>query len=109
MAQAAGAGYATATDLADWLVRVLRMPFRRAHHVAGQAVKRAEALGVELVDLPLSELQAIEPAATAAAYHVLTPVASIASRNSFGGTAPERVRSEIVLETLKDAQEWPIA
>jgi len=95
MARAAGAGYATATDLADWLVRALRMPFRRAHHVAGQAVKRAEALGVELADLPLAELQAIEPAATATAYDVLTPSASIASRNSFGGTAPERVRSEI--------------
>ena len=95
MARAAGAGYATATDLADWLVRTLRMPFRRAHHVAGQSVKRAEALGVELADLPLSELQAIEPAATASAYDVLTPVASIASRNSFGGTAPERVRGEI--------------
>jgi argininosuccinate lyase len=95
MARAAGAGYATATDLADWLVRTLKMPFRRAHHVAGQAVKRAEALGVELADLPLAELQAIEPAATASAYDVLTPLASIASRDSFGGTAPERVRVEI--------------
>jgi len=95
MAKAAGAGYATATDLADWLVRTLKLPFRRAHYVAGQAVKRAEALGVELVDLPLAELQAIEPAATADVYAVLTPAASIASRNSFGGTAPEQVRSEI--------------
>ena len=95
MARAAGDGYATATDLADWLVRTLKMPFRQAHHVAGLAVKRAEALGVELADLPLAELQAIEPAATAAVYAVLTPAASIESRNSFGGTAPERVRAEI--------------
>ena len=61
MAAAAGAGFSTATDLADWLVRALGMPFREAHHVAGQAVKRAEALGLDLAALPLAELQAIEP------------------------------------------------
>jgi argininosuccinate lyase len=94
-AAAAGAGYATATDLADWLVRRLGMPFRQAHHVAGQAVKKAEALGVELADLPLAELQALEPGVTADVYKVLTPQASAASRTSYGGTAPERVRAEI--------------
>jgi len=95
MAAAAGAGFATATDLADWLVRRLNLPFRQAHHVAGQAVKKAESLGVELADLPLAELQALEPGVTSDVYEVLTPAASAASRTSFGGTAPERVRAEI--------------
>jgi argininosuccinate lyase len=95
MAAAAGAGYATATDLADWLVRNLNLPFRQAHHVAGAAVKRAEQRGVELAGLPLAELQAIEPAITAGVYDVLTPQASAASRTSHGGTAPDRVRAEI--------------
>jgi argininosuccinate lyase len=95
MAAAAGAGYATATDLADWLVRVLGLPFRQAHHVAGRAVKRAEELGVELAQLPLKELQALEPGVTVGVLDVLTPEASAASRTSFGGTAPERVRAEI--------------
>jgi argininosuccinate lyase len=95
MAAAAGAGYATATDLADWLVRSLNLPFRQAHHVAGASVKRAEQLGVELSDLPLAELQAIEPAISAGVYDVLTPQASAASRTSYGGTAPDRVRAEI--------------
>ena len=95
MAAAAGAGYSTATDLADWLVRTLNLPFRQAHHVAGQAVKRAEAKGLELADLPLADLQALEPGVTASVYDVLTPAASANSRTSFGGTAPERVRAEI--------------
>ncbi|HVN00981.1 MAG TPA: argininosuccinate lyase [Caulobacteraceae bacterium] len=95
MAAAAGSGYATATDLADWLVRTLNLPFRQAHHVAGAAVKRAEQLGLELADLPLGELQAIEPRVTRGVYEVLTPLASAASRTSYGGTSPERVRAEI--------------
>jgi argininosuccinate lyase len=95
MAAAAGAGYATATDLADWVVRVLGTPFRQAHHVAGLAVKRAEALGVELSDLPLAELQSIEPRITGDVYAVLTPQASASSRTSYGGTSPSRVRAEI--------------
>jgi argininosuccinate lyase len=95
MAAAAGAGYATATDLADWLVRRLGLPFRQAHHVAGQAVKRAEAKRLELADLPLADLQSLEPRITGDVYEVLTPQASAASRTSFGGTAPERVRAEI--------------
>ena len=95
MAAAAGAGFSTATDLADWLVRVLKVPFREAHHTAGQAVKRAEALGLDLAALPLTELQAIEPRITADVFKVLTPKASAASRVSLGGTAPTRVRAEI--------------
>jgi argininosuccinate lyase len=103
MAAAAGAGFSTATDLADWLVRVLGLPFRQAHHVAGRAVKRAEALGVELSELPLAELQALEPGVTVGVLEVLTPDASAASRTSYGGTSPDRVRAEIARwkETLR--------
>mgnify|MGYP000429115811 CR=1 FL=1 len=95
MAAAAGAGYSTATDLADWLVRTLNMPFRDAHHVTGAAVKRAEELGLALPDLPLSDLQALDPRITPAIYDVLTPEASVASRTSYGGTAPDQVRAQI--------------
>ena len=94
MAQAAGAGYSTATDLADWLVRTLDMPFRDAHHVTGQAVKRAEALGCDLSELPLSELQTLSQGITADIYDVLTPRASAASRRSYGGTSPDQVRAQ---------------
>ena len=96
MAAAAGAGFSTATDLADWLVRELNLPFRQAHHVTGAAVKRAEALGVGLADLPLEELHKLHPGVTKAVYEVLTPEASCASRVSFGGTAPEQVRARII-------------
>ena len=82
MAAAAGAGFSTATDLADWLVRELNLPFREAHHVTGAAVKRAEALGVDLADLPLAELQTLEAGITAEVYEVLTPEASCASRKA---------------------------
>jgi argininosuccinate lyase len=95
MAAAAGHGFSTATDLADWLVRTLDLPFREAHHVAGAAVKRAEAGGVDLSELPLDALQAIEPRVTADVYKVLTPRASAASRASYGGTAPEQVRAQV--------------
>ena len=95
MAAAAGAGYSTATDLADWLVRELGVPFRDAHHVTGSAVKRAETLGCDLSTLPLSELQALEPRITAGVFDVLTPQASAASRTSYGGTAPEQVRAQV--------------
>jgi argininosuccinate lyase len=95
MAQAAGAGYSTATDLADWLVRTLDLPFRQAHHITGATVKRAENLGVDLADLPLAEFQAIEPGITEAVYAVLTPAASVASRKSYGGAAPAQVRAQI--------------
>ena len=97
MAAAAGAGFSTATDLADWLVRTLDMPFRDAHHVTGAAVKRAEALGVDLPGLPLAELQALCQGITPAVFDVLTPAASAASRTSFGGTAPDQVRRQAAL------------
>ena len=86
-------GFATATDLADWLVRIARLPFRQAHHATGLIVRRAEALGCSLAELPLAELQAVEPAITAAVYDVLTADHSVASRTSFGGTAPTRVHA----------------
>jgi len=95
MAAAAGAGFSTATDLADWLVRNLNLPFRQAHHVTGAAVKRAETLGVGLEDLPLSELQALDSRITEGVYEVLAPSASVASRMSYGGTAPDQVRAQI--------------
>ena len=84
-----------ATDLADWLVRVALLPFRDAHRVAGVVVRRAEALGSTLADLPLAEMQAIEPRITEAVYQVLDVERSVASRASFGGTAPECVRAAI--------------
>jgi len=93
---AADRGFSTATDLADWLVRIAGVPFRRAHHVTGMIVKRAEAKGCTLAELPLAELQALEPAIGAAVYDVLDPDRSVASRVSFGGTAPECVRAAIV-------------
>jgi argininosuccinate lyase len=95
MAAAAGAGFSTATDLADWLVRELGLPFRDAHHVTGAAVRRAEELGCDLPGLPLNELQALDPRITDQVYEVLTPESSVASRKSYGGTAPEQVRAQI--------------
>jgi argininosuccinate lyase len=95
LAKAAGAGFSTATDLADWLVRELGLPFRDAHHITGAAVKRAEDLGCDLPGLPLSELQALDGRITAGVYDVLTPQASVKSRRSYGGTAPDQVRSQI--------------
>jgi len=95
MARAAGAGHATATDLADWLVRTLGVPFREAHHTTGKIVRVAETSGVTLDKLPLSEMRAIEPRITEAVYQVLTPERSVASRTSFGGTAPSEVRRQI--------------
>ncbi|HYP38173.1 MAG TPA: argininosuccinate lyase, partial [Stellaceae bacterium] len=89
---AAERGFSTATDLADWLVRIVGLPFRRAHHTTGMIVKRAEVRGCTLAELPLAELQAIEPAIGPAVYDVLNPDRSVASRLSFGGTAPESVR-----------------
>jgi argininosuccinate lyase len=93
---AATRGYSTATDLADWLVRVPGLPFREAHHVTGAIVKAAEAAGVaELCDLPLEAFQAIEPRIDAEAVAALSVEASVAARRSFGGTAPERVREQV--------------
>ena len=89
---AAGDGYATATDLADWLVRVLGMPFRDAHHVTGALVRRAEQAGKRLEELSLAEMQAVEGAMTDAVFDVLGVDNAVASRTSFGGTAPENVK-----------------
>ena len=87
----AGDGFATATDLADWLVRVLRLPFRDAHHVTGRLVAAAEGKGVDLAGLPLADMQAVEPRITADVFTVLDVDASVASRTSEGGTAPANV------------------
>jgi argininosuccinate lyase len=94
MRDLAGAGFATATDLADWLVRVAKLPFRDAHHVTGRLVARAEAKGCDLTGLTLAEMQAEEPRITADVFSVLTVDASVASRLSFGGTAPANVARE---------------
>jgi argininosuccinate lyase len=94
MREFAGSGFATATDLADWLVRVLKLPFRTAHHVTGRLVARAEARGVDLADLTLAEMRAEEPEITADIYSVLTVDASVRSRTSYGGTAPTNVAEQ---------------
>jgi argininosuccinate lyase len=94
--EAAARGYSTATDLADWLVRDLKLPFREAHEITGRIVRRAEESGIaELALLPLSEFQAIEPRITEAARALLTVEKSVESRDSYGGTAPQRVREQI--------------
>lgn len=95
MRKAASYGFSTATDLADWLVRTLKMPFRRAHHVSGQLVKIAEEKQCHLADLPLETMQSIEAGITKDIYTVLTVEASVNSRTSFGGTAPENVKKAI--------------
>ena len=93
--EAAGHGFSTATDLADWLVRVLGKPFRDAHHITGTLVKAAEDRACDLADLSLEVMQEVEPGITADVYEVLTVDASVASRTSYGGTAPVRVREQI--------------
>jgi argininosuccinate lyase len=94
MKKAAGAGYATATDLADYLVQKLGLPFREAHHVTGRIVAAAEKAGVPLSRLPLAVMQEIEPRLGEDARSVLSPERSVRSRTSFGGTAPANVRRE---------------
>jgi argininosuccinate lyase len=94
MKLAAGEGYATATDLADWLVRTLKMPFRDAHHVTGRIVARASEAGVPLHELPLKDMQAVEPRITREALGVLSVEASVKSRVSYGGTAPKNVAAQ---------------
>ena len=95
MRQAAELGYATATDLADWLVREANIPFREAHHITGAAVKLAESKGVALEALQLAELQAIDRRVDERVYKALSVDASVASRKSYGGTAPVEVRARI--------------
>jgi argininosuccinate lyase len=98
MRNAAGRGYATATDLADWLVKELKMPFREAHHVTGAIVKAAEKKGVDLDALALADMQAIEPRITKGVFSVLSVDNSVKSRTSYGGTAPQNV--------AKMARQW---
>ncbi|MDO9490262.1 MAG: argininosuccinate lyase, partial [Sphingomonadaceae bacterium] len=92
---AAAGGFSTATDLADWLVRIAGVPFREAHHITGRAVKAAEDAGTGLDALPIATLTAIDGRIDDRVYAVLSVEASVASRTSFGGTAPEGVRARI--------------
>ncbi len=91
----AESGFATATDLADWLVREANVPFREAHHITGRAVAAAESAGTPLADLPIETLKAIDARIDERIYAVLTVDASVASRKSHGGTAPDQVRARI--------------
>jgi len=95
MRAAAGGGFSTATDLADWLVRTLGMPFREAHHVTGRVVKLAEEKGCDISGLALADLQAVEPRITGEIFSVLTVENSVASRVSYGGTAPDNVKAAV--------------
>jgi len=95
MAAVAGAGFSTATDLADWLVRSLNIPFRDAHHVTGRIVSEAETRGCSLEELPLEVMQAVEPRIHKGIYDVLGVENSVRSRTSFGGTAPVRVAEQV--------------
>ena len=94
MKKAAGEGYATATDLADWLVRTLKLPFRDAHHVTGRIVAKAADAGLPLHRLPLGAMQEIEPRITEDVFEVLSVERSVQSRTSYGGTAPKNVRAQ---------------
>ena len=98
MRAVAGSGYSTATDLADWLVRTLKMPFREAHHVTGAIVKAAEKRGVDLPELPLAVMQGVEKRITNDVFSVLSVENSVKSRKSHGGTAPQNV--------VKMAKSW---
>ena len=95
MKRAAGAGFSTATDLADWLVRTLGLPFREAHHVTGRAVALAESKKTGLEKLALADLQAIHPGITEDVFSVLSVQNSVKSRTSYGGTAPSEVRKQV--------------
>jgi argininosuccinate lyase len=94
MKKAAGEGYATATDLADWLVRALKIPFRESHHIAGRIVAMASEQGVGLHRLPLAAMHEIEPRITGDVFSVLSVDRSVRSRTSYGGTAPKNVRAQ---------------
>jgi argininosuccinate lyase len=95
LAAAAGHGFSTATDLADWLVRAAGLPFREAHHVTGRLVRLAEERGCGLAELPLADMQAVDARVTGDVFSVLSVEASVASRTSLGGTAPVRVREQV--------------
>jgi len=95
LAQSAASGFSTATDLADWLVKELNLPFREAHHVTGTLVALAERKGCDLPDLSIQEMTSVHPGITQSVYSVLGVENSVRSRTSYGGTAPERVREQI--------------
>lgn len=101
MRRAASAGFSTATDLADWLVRVLGMPFREAHHLTGALVRVAEQAGCDLAALPLTEMKKVEPRITKDVFEVLSVEKSVASRSSVGGTAPAAVKRAVVAARKK--------
>lgn len=105
MAKWAASGYSTATDLADWLVKILKLPFRTAHHVTGKIVSLAEQEHIPLEEVPLQKMQEIEPKITQDIFSVLSVAASLASRTSEGGTAPNNVRqaAQSWINQLKDA------
>jgi argininosuccinate lyase len=107
MKKAAGLGYSTATDLADWLVRVLKMPFRDAHHVTGRLVGIASSKGVGLEKLSLAEMQEVEPKISDEIFAVLGVERSVKSRTSYGGTAPANVKRQArrwLKQLAKDAK-----
>jgi argininosuccinate lyase len=109
MREAAAAGFATATDLADWLTRELKLPFREAHHVTGRIVAQAAEAGVPLDQLPLEAMQAIESRITKAVFGVLAVDSSVTSRTVYGGTAPKNVRAQAQrwLKRLKPSAKKP--
>jgi argininosuccinate lyase len=92
---AAASGFSTATDLADWLVKALNLPFREAHHVTGALVAMAELKGCDLPDLSLQEMNSVHPGITQEIYSVLGVDNSVRSRTSYGGTAPDQVRAQV--------------
>jgi argininosuccinate lyase len=94
MKAAAAEGYSTATDLADWLVRRLDIPFRSAHEITGKIVNRAAETGTALHRLALADMQAVEPRITEEVFSVLSVGRSVKSRTSYGGTAPANVRAQ---------------
>jgi argininosuccinate lyase len=94
MKKMAGEGFATATDLADWIVRELKVPFREAHHTAARIVGKAAEAGVPLHRLPLADMKAIEPRVNDGVFSVLSVANSVRSRVSYGGTAPKNVRMQ---------------
>jgi argininosuccinate lyase len=104
MRAAAEAGFSTATDLADWLVREGGIPFREAHHITGRAVAMAEQAGIRLDQLSITQLKEIDSRIDERVYGVLSVDASVSSRTSFGGTSPKRVR-EAIAAARKSRQE----
>ena len=95
LAQAAGEGFTTATDLADWLVREAGVPFRESHHITGRVVALAESQGCGLEDLALVDLTEIDGRITENVFDILGTENSVRSRTSYGGTAPDNVRAQV--------------